>query len=369
MAKILIVGNPKSPLVRERGLVGQAAGHEIFLYSRHRANIPGVATYSLPANIGALPWLFHVFEPSYLTRAIKLVEPDLIHVHFASTGLLSLPLSRFHPLVVTAMGSDISPKVGYRGWYAPFTQRLLKSADCITVKSAYMEQVLQQIGDFADKTKRISWGVDLGLFQQNRNTNALRLKLDIPDETLVFLDPRKMRPLYNHHILLEAFRDYLNASSPSAILLLVGFNADQHYMNSLKRSVRTWNLEKSVRFLPSQGYEEMADLYALADVMISIPQSEGFPQSIYEAWASGLYMILGDLPHYRQELDDGQTALLVPLGDVQALTDALRWIAEHPEVRKIAKDAGRARAKSIADKTEQTIKMNRIYASLLAKTQ
>jgi glycosyltransferase involved in cell wall biosynthesis len=367
MAKLLIVGNPKSPLVRERGLVGQAAGHEIFWYSRYRADIPRVRAFSLPANIAALPWLFHLFEPSYLMHAIKLFEPDLIHVHFASMGLLALPLSRFHPLVVTAMGSDISPKVGYRGWYAPFTRRLLQSADCITVKSDYMERVLQQIGDFAHKTERITWGVDLSLFQPGRTTDALRRKLGIPSGALVFLDPRKMRPLYNKHILLEAFRNYLNANNPSAILLLVGFNPDPSYLNSLKEQARMWNIEKAVRFLPPQDRKEMADLYALADVMISIPKSEGFPQSIYEAWASGLYMILGDLPHYRQEFSDRKTARLVPVGEVQALADTLSWVANHPDMRKAAKEVGPARAKSIADKAEQTKKMNQIYARLLVK--
>jgi glycosyltransferase involved in cell wall biosynthesis len=367
MAKLLIVGNPNSPLVRERGLVGRAAGHEISWYHRYKTNIPGVMAYSLPPKIASLTWLFHLFEPYYLARSIKLVRPDLIHVHSASTGLLALPLSRFHPLVVTAMGSDISTKVGYRGLYAPFTRRLLKSADCITVKSAYMEQMLLKIGDFAHKTERITWGVDLSLFRPGRTTNALRRKLEIPAGALVFLDPRKMHPLYNKHILLDAFRKYLNTNNPGAILLLVGFNPDPRYLKRLKEQVRIWNIENVVRFLPPQDREEMADLYALADVMISIPQSEGFPQSIYEAWASGLYMILGNLPHYRHVFVDGQTARLVPLGDPQAVADALSWVANHPEVRKVARDAGPARAKSIADKAEQTQIMNQIYARLLVK--
>jgi glycosyltransferase involved in cell wall biosynthesis len=229
--------------------------------------------------------------------------------------------------------------------------------------------VLNQIGDFTHKTERINWGVDLDLFAPNRNTEVLRRKLNVPDDALIFLDPRKMRPLYNKHVLLEAFRNYLKANNPSAVLLLVGFNPDQRYLNCLKARARQWNIQDSVRFLPGQDHEEMADLFALADVMISIPESEGFPQSIYEAWASGLYMILGDLPHYHQEVADGKTARLVPIGDVNALADALRWVADHPEVRKMAKLAGRNRAKSFANRTEQITRMNGIYARLLGKTR
>jgi glycosyltransferase involved in cell wall biosynthesis len=345
--------------------VGQAVGHKIFWYSRYKANIPGVVSFGLPINIATLPWVFHFFEPSYLMNAIKQVQPDLVHVHFASTGLLALPLSRFSPLVVTTMGSDISPMVGYRGLYAPFTKLLLENADCITVKSTYMGRELQKIGDFSHKTEHINWGVELDLFRPDRDTDTIRRKLRIPDGTLIFLAPRKMTPLYNHHITLEAFRYFRNANHLNAVLIFVGFNPDQRYLLDLRRKARVWDIEKAIRFLPAQDYDEMADLYALADVMISIPQSEGFPHSIYEAWASGLYMILSDLPHYRQELSDGQTARLVPLGDAHALADALAWVSDHPEARNTARKVGRELAKSNADKTEQSVKMNRIYTRLL----
>jgi glycosyltransferase involved in cell wall biosynthesis len=368
MAKILIVGNPESPLVRERGLVGQEAGHQIFWFYRHKVNIPGVTSFGLPAPLAQLPRFHHFCEPFYLAHAIKNIHPDLIHVHFASKGLLALPLSHFHPLAVTTMGSDIAPTVGYRGVYAPFTRMLLDAADCITVKSGYMEQMLAQIGDFAHKIKHITWGVDLDLFRPDRDTKSLRANMRIPDRALVFFDPRAMRPLYNKHLLLEAFRLYINSGGPETVLLLEGNQADNRYLGKLKKRVKKWGFEDIVHFLPLQNQDGMADLYALADVVISVSNSDGFPQSIYEAWAGGRFMILSDLPQFREDFNDGATARLIDISDTHSLVNALLWVAEHPEIRRGAAQIGRARARSIADKDVEFKKMNRLYAGLLSKS-
>lgn len=312
--------------------------------------------------------LRNILEPLYLHAAIKQIKPDLIHVHYASRGGSVIPLLRFHPLVVTAMGSDISPTVGYRGLYAPFTRKLLESANLITVKSAYMEQMLEQIGDFANKTKRITWGVDLNLYRPGRETKGLRNRLNISKDSLVIFDPRAMRPLYNKHILIDAFKLYQASGGQKAILVISGYNADLHYQDRLQRKIEFLKLKDTVIILPEQSPQEMAQLYTLADIVVSIPKSDGFPQSLYEAWACGKFMVLSDLPQYREEVSDGQTARLVPVGDVQGLANAMMWAGVHPEVRRRAKQIGREHVKLIANKAEQTRKMNQLYADLLAAT-
>lgn len=368
MAKILIVGNPESPLVRERGLVGQAAGHEIYWFSPVKANIPGVRSFGLPSTITRSMLLTQVFQPKYFRRALSTVRPDLVHVHYAFKGSLAWHLGRFHPLVVTTMGSDISPTGAYRGFLAPFTRHLLDRADRVTVKSTYMLEMVQMIGNYAHKTERITWGVDLNLFKPTREIKALKEHLQIPQGALVFFDSRATRPLYNKHLLVDAFGAYLSKGCPEAVLLISEFNASHGYLQQIKQRVKTLRLEHRVRFLPPQNKEGMADLYALADVVVSIPSSDGFPQTIYEAWASGRFLILGDLPQYREELKGGVTAKLVKLRNVNELTDALIWVARHPEIRQAAREAGRSRAQAVGDKTEQAEKMNLLYAKLLAMT-
>jgi glycosyltransferase involved in cell wall biosynthesis len=138
-------------------------------------------------------------------------------------------------------------------------------------------------------------------------------------------------------------------------------------MSQLQRQVGASGLQRSVHFIPQQGRVSMADLYSLADAVISVAKSDGFPQTIYEAWASGRFMILSDLPQYREELSNGTTARLVDVSDTQALVDSMKWISQHPEARHAARNVGPILARTFADKNVETEKMNKIYSELLSK--
>lgn len=151
------------------------------------------------------------------------------------------------------------------------------------------------------------------------------------------------------------------------MLLLAGYNPESHYLNRLKDQVKEMVIEKQVRFLHPQTRESMADLYVLADAIISIPSSDGFSQSIYETWATGRFMILSDLPQYRNAFKDGETARLVNPGDVEGVAEAMRWVAGHPEARQAAIKAGYHRARAVADAKVETRKVLQLYDSLLSR--
>lgn len=365
MAKILIVGHPASPLEQARGVVGQRAGHQILWFSVPPAALPGVASCSVPefARQSAITRL--LFKPLYVTQTIQKMQPDIVHVHYAQAGLMTLPLARFHPLVVTVMGGDILPDQGFRGIPAIATRWLLEHADCITSKSDFMDTALDKIGNYRHKIKRITWGIDLNHFRQNRDVMALRAKLAIPPGDLVLFDPRLARPFYNKHLILEAFAGYLQNSSTSATLLVSEAFADPAYLVGLRQQARRLGIAERVRFVGAIPYIEMPDYYVLSDVTISVPPSDGLPQTIYEAYACGSFLILGSLPQYAGIVQEGVTARQVPVGNVQALTEAILWVADRPEIRADAKLIGREYVLQHADFNRQAALMNQIYDDLL----
>jgi len=369
LAKILIVGNPQSPLVRARGLVGQHAGHQIFWFSAYPINLAGVNSLTLP-QFARYSFLLRAFlEPLYLSRVLKEVNPDIVHVHYASKGLAALPLARRHPLMVTAMGSDILPEVGYKLPYSPFTRKLLNAADLITSKSNFMDDALLEVGDYAPKIRRITWGIDLRHFQPKRDVRPLRIKWQIPEKNIVFFDPRSATPFYNKHLTLKAFAGYLASGGLKATLLVAELGAKPGYVEELKDLSIQLGIKDQLRFIGTVKHEEMADYYALSDITISIPPSDGLPQSIYEALACGSFLIMNDLPAYQEVVEDGVTAKLVPPGNIGALEAAMLWVTEHREVRQKAKGLGRKYVEKYADQAEQTKRVNQLYAELLeAKT-
>ena len=361
----MIVGDPRTPPEQARGVVGQRAGHEISWFSAHETGLPGVRHFSMPRFSRKQAATRALLTPVYLRRALGRIQPDLVHVHYAQTGLMAFPLSRFHPLVVTVMGGDILPDQGYRGLPAYFVRMLLDKADCITSKSGFLDEALEKIGRYRSKIRRITWGVDLSLFRPNRDVGGLRKRWDIPARDLVFFDPRLARPFYKKHLILEAFSGYLRTGGPPATLLIAEAFADPDYVRRLRAQASSLQVSGGVRFVGAIPPTEMPDYYVLADLTISAAPSDGLPQTIFEAYACGSFLILSDLPQYAGIVQDGIMGRLVPVGQILPLQDALSWAVANPGIRERAKQLGRRYVEEHADFDRQAMLVNDIYRDLL----
>jgi glycosyltransferase involved in cell wall biosynthesis len=102
------------------------------------------------------------------------------------------------------------------------------------------------------------------------------------------------------------------------------------------------DLSARIRFLGYRG--DVPDLLRAADIFTLPSHREGMPRSIIEAMMSGLPVVATDIRGSREEVVDGETGALVPLGDVDALAAALRRLAADPALCARQGAAGRARA-------------------------
>jgi len=110
--------------------------------------------------------------------------------------------------------------------------------------------------------------------------------------------------------------------------------------------------------------KKLATYFALADIMVSFPPSDGMPQSLYEAMACQAFPILSDLPQYYELIRDGINGRLVPAGNVAGLAEAMRWAVDHPMERKGMVEYNRKLVAEIADKKTQDAMVNAIYDEL-----
>lgn len=368
MAKILVYGNPASPLVRSRGLIGQEGKHQIFWVSFVKANLPEVTAFGFPAYFSRFRLLKAILEPFLVIWALWLARPDIIHVHYASKGLGAIPLLGKTPLIVSVMGSDILPQAGYKGIFAPFTRLLLNRAVLITSKSTYMDRALRAIGDYENKIERVVWGIDTELFKPGKPVEHWQKKLNIPKGKIVFFEPRNAKPLYNKHIVIEAFSKYQKMGGLPAHLLLAIGSSDRHYLNRIKNQINRLNLGNTVHLLDPLSAGEMAEMFCLADVTISVPQSDGLPQSFFEALACESFLLLGDLPQYGDIVKHCAGVETVEVGNADLLAKKMVSIASRSAMRTKARGANRNYVKLHADRRNQTELMLRIYTRILGKS-
>ena len=132
--------------------------------------------------------------------------------------------------------------------------------------------------------------------------------------------------------LVEAFRK-VRARFPDTELLLVGKQDGRNPTAIPEDQLRDWDREPGIRWL---GHVERVaeQVWARAHIAVLPSRREGLPVSLLEAAACGRPMVATDVPGCREVVIDGETGLLVPLGDVQALADALEKLVASEELRQ-----------------------------------
>jgi glycosyltransferase involved in cell wall biosynthesis len=76
-------------------------------------------------------------------------------------------------------------------------------------------------------------------------------------------------------------------------------------------------------------------------VLGSFRESRAIPPAVFEALATGAPVITADTPSARELFSNGESALLVAPGDVDALADALRQLTADDELRAAIAAQGR----------------------------
>ncbi|HTO27382.1 MAG TPA: glycosyltransferase, partial [Devosia sp.] len=81
------------------------------------------------------------------------------------------------------------------------------------------------------------------------------------------------------------------------------------------------------------GPDTVAQLIASADILVLPSFAENLPVSVIEGMAAGLAVVTTPVGAVEDIIVDGETGLLVPPGDVDALTLALTRLVQSPQLR------------------------------------
>jgi glycosyltransferase involved in cell wall biosynthesis len=95
--------------------------------------------------------------------------------------------------------------------------------------------------------------------------------------------------------------------------------------------------------------DDVPELMAAADVVALTSEAEALPMSVLEAMASARPVVVTDIGGVTEAVVDGETGLLVPAGDPDAVARALLELAADPERARRMGAAGRARQRRLFD--------------------
>lgn len=298
---------------------------------------------------------------------IRSFRPDVLHVNYAGGRLGTLAtLAGVHPLAVAVVGGDVLPEQHDRGhtWLERrATRRILQLADLILVKNDVLRRAVAAHGRLEAPVETVRWGVDPARFHPDPAAGeSMRRALGLLPEDRVVLSPRLLQPLYNVHLIVEAMPRIL-ALSPRAVLVVTEYNASARYRRRIEERAQQLWLGDRLRFVGHIDHDDMPALYSMAEVMVSVPGSDGLPQTLFEAMACGVPVVLGRLPGYEDVVADGRSALFADLEPGAIAAAVLRTLGDPAAARAVAARA-REDVQRIAFLPREVERVESLYRSL-----
>lgn len=321
--------------------------------------------WKLSGYFSGILWLFQV------RKLVKKIKPDILHAHYIGVPAYLGVASGFHPLILTAWGSDVLDAPKSSRLTAFMVKFVLGKADITLTTSDYLkEYLLEKFSVNEDRLLTMPWGIDLVIFYRGYTSEVkeLRTELGIDDGSFVILSPRNLKDLYRIQLIVQAMPVIL-AKYPNVILLILkGAAQDREYENGIEQLAVKLGVNRNVSLIRGgKKPQEMAVLYNASDAFVSIPRTDGFASTIMEGMTCGVIPIVGDLIVYHQYLKHDQNALFVNPEDPQDIADKLIYCIEHCELKEKFYDINVKIIEEREDWNKNAKQMEELYEKLLIR--
>lgn len=180
---------------------------------------------------------------------------------------------------------------------------------------------LVKSGFHRDQINVISGGLDVSFFEGENHPS-------VHPAVLYVGRLRKYKGLI--HPLLEAWSLVLRRR-PEARLQIVGKGA---YENTIREYVSKNGLNKSVEMLGFVSEQHKLELLRSAWFLVYPSMKEGWGLSVIEGGVVGIPTVASDSPGLRDVIRHGETGLLVPHGNVEAMVQAIIRLIEDEPLRR-----------------------------------
>lgn len=323
--------------------------------------IDRVHYHIIPANKKFLYFTF-LFKSIQVRRIIRKIRPDIIDAHYVTKYGIIAALLNLHPLVVTALGSDVLIQPKRNPLWKFVARHAFQKADLIVCRSPVVKAEISKLGVETGKIRVILLGVNSDKFHPMPENEKLKQELGIGQSAPVVISTRGLSPVYDVATLIKAVPLVLD-EIPGAKFVIIGDGEQKGYLQNLTQSL---GILESVKFIGWVSHNDIPRYLASSDVYVSTSLSDGTSNSLLEAMACELAPVVTDIAANQQLIKNGENGFLVPVKDCKALAEKI--ISLIKDENRIG-NFGKINRKIVQEKAEETMEMGKLeiaYADLIS---
>ncbi len=282
---------------------------------------------------------FYIFD--VLIYILRLLIDRNIKIVQVSPSLIPVPLLRDGLLVLIAKTLGKKVVVFYRGWKLP-TYNKIKSSERlkkvfnwvfqkdtlqVVLASAFKKDLLQLKPKHIKEVLVTTTAIDKSQILKAED------RTDVNPIKVLFLG--RIQDLKGIEELIEVIIQLKEQEQLSNFKFsIVGHENKTGYTNSLKEKLKQNNISQEASFLGRITGEEKFKLYASHDIYVLPSYTEGCPNSLLEALASGLFCITTRVGALQDLIVPKQNGLFVDERNTESLLYALLYCSENKSFNK-----------------------------------
>ena len=273
---------------------------------------------------------------------------DIIHAHYVPHSAFIPAMLKWikkKPLIVTFHGTDARIFPFKNRINRMLTMFVVNRSDKVIARSEEMKEVLEKLGVPNKKIVVIGAGVDTNLFRPI-DKYKVREDLELPSDKHIILYVGRLHETKGVKLIYECAE-----RMPDVLFVMVGDGA-------VKTDI------KNCIFAGEREHAEIPFWVSAADVLVLPSYSEGLPNVVMEALSCGTPAIITDVGGCPEVVRDGETGFVVPVGDVEALRDRIKYLLENEDLRERMGKLGREDMVKRYDREKVIGELKDIYVSL-----
>lgn len=327
----------------------QQRGHRVvFACKPNRRLLAALDEHGIEGHVLPISGKGNLISPFLIAWFAEWLGADVIHTHLSTASLWGAVAGKLSGIPSIASVHALNAKTCY------------VFSDMLAACSEGVRQHLVNQGVPGERIEVMYNGLSPCQFNNAPSRDEVRAELDLPLDAPVIGEVAHLSPRKGQAYLLEAVALLLE-SQPDLVCMLVGEGEDRE---ALEVRIDELGIRHATRML---GYRSDARriMRALDVVVLPSVEREGLGIALIEAAFLGKPVVGSDAPGIREALVDGESGILAPPADSEALANAIDTILSDRELARRMGERGRERSWQMFTLDHMVDRAEELYRRLL----